>query len=169
MTTITIDSSNAKVLEGNYIGKLCTSCAKIDTPTHERVTVILDGVEYERTVYERIVWRNQGENTVIARFVWINGVFYVIDDSMATDDDEAEDEKPPVKLIWGEQWVGEDGDHCSVDLVLANDEEWQLDSEDLANHPGDWQTEDPYIDAEDALLSRNGLTRDNVVEIITPW
>lgn len=88
---------------------------------------------------------------------------------MAPEIEEAETEKQLVKLVWGEQWVGEDGDHCSVVLVMANDEDCQPDSEDLADHPGDWQTEDPYIDAEDALLSRNGLTRDNVVEIITPW
>ena len=78
MNTIAIDTRTAPILKGNHIGDPCVSCGKIDRPTHERVTVILDGVEYERTVWERVVWRNRKPGTVIARFVWIGGAFYVI-------------------------------------------------------------------------------------------
>lgn len=77
MKTINID--NAPILEGNHIGAVRKSCNKIDRPTNERVICVLDGKEYERTMYERKIWRNQGEHTVIAKFVWINGKFYKID------------------------------------------------------------------------------------------
>lgn len=93
MTAITINSATATILEGNYIGACTKSCAIIDAPTKERVVVVLDGVEYERTVYERFVWRNQGDNTLIARFVWINGTFYAIDEQAneaVADTDELE-------------------------------------------------------------------------------
>lgn len=78
MSAIIIDSKTATILKGNHIGDPRVSCKKIDSPTHERVTVILDGIEYERTVWERVVWRNRKPSTVVARFVWINGIFYAI-------------------------------------------------------------------------------------------
>lgn len=80
---ITINSSNAVTLIGNYIYAPRVSGAEIDYETDDRVVVNLDGKEYERTVYERVVWRNQAEYTVVARFVWIKGMFYVIDWAIA--------------------------------------------------------------------------------------
>ena len=72
-----------------------------------------------------------------------------------------------VRLVWNEQYHDEDGDHC--DVYIVDEDGINFDYEDLADHPGDWQTEDPYTDAEDALLTRNGFTRDDVAEIVTPW
>ena len=76
MTTIAINANNT--IDGNYIGAPKQSHKPIDHPTSERVTVELDGKTYERTIYERIIWRNMADNTVFARFVIVNGINYLV-------------------------------------------------------------------------------------------
>ena len=44
----------------------------------ESVPFELDGKTYERTIYERIIWRNMADNTVFARFVIVNGINYLV-------------------------------------------------------------------------------------------
>lgn len=48
-------------------------------PTNDRATVSIDGVEYDRAVYARIVWRNGGADDVLARFVIVNDVNYEVE------------------------------------------------------------------------------------------
>ena len=67
-----------KTIEGNFQGKPFTSCSKHDLPTGERITITIDGIEYERTIFERIKYRTQGEHTHIAFFVIVNGIQYEI-------------------------------------------------------------------------------------------
>jgi hypothetical protein len=76
MTTITINADNT--INGNYIDVPKQSCKLIDHPTKERITVELDGQTYERTVYERVIWRNMGKSAVSARFVIVNGISYLV-------------------------------------------------------------------------------------------
>lgn len=76
MQAVAIDADNT--ISGNYVNAPLRSCRPVDQPTSERITVTLDGVEYERTVYERVIWRNSGKRTVSARFVIINGTNYLI-------------------------------------------------------------------------------------------
>lgn len=60
-------------LAGNYQGATLTSCAKVDYPTKTRIAFKLDGQEYERAIFERVIWRNSKPNTVLAQFVIVNG------------------------------------------------------------------------------------------------
>jgi len=76
METIALDPS--KTISGNNIDAPRQSCKSVDIPTSERVTVELDGKTYERTVYERLRWRNNGNSTVRARFVIVNGTNYLV-------------------------------------------------------------------------------------------
>lgn len=79
-----------KTIEGNFQGKPFTSCSKHDLPTGERITITIDGIEYERTIFERIKYRTQGEHTHIAFFVIVNGIQYEVT--------EAEDIEPAFEL-----------------------------------------------------------------------
>lgn len=65
-----------KTLQGDYRNTQRRSCAYMDYPTGERVSVEIEGREYERTVHERAVWRNQGPNRVVVRFVKVQGINY---------------------------------------------------------------------------------------------
>lgn len=67
-----------KTIKGNFQDKPFTSCSKHDLPTGERITITIDGIEYERTLFERIKYRTQGENTHIAFFVIVNGIQYEV-------------------------------------------------------------------------------------------
>lgn len=75
-STIRLDAE--KTLGYNYINAPLRSCKPIDQPTKERITIELDGKTYERTIYERIIWRNNGRHTIVARFVIVNGVNYLV-------------------------------------------------------------------------------------------
>lgn len=79
MTAIAI--SDKYTISNNYLGAPRTSCKPFDYPTGERVTVVLDGTEYERTVHERAIWRAGKPNKLVARFVIVNGVNYRVDRS----------------------------------------------------------------------------------------
>lgn len=76
MTTIKLDSTNA--LNGNFIDAPHRSGKPVDRPSGERITVELDGKTYERTIYERIIWRNMGKCSVSTRFVIVNGTNYLV-------------------------------------------------------------------------------------------
>lgn len=65
-----------RTLENDYRNAPRRSCAYVDYPTDERVSVEIEGREYERTVHERAVWRNQGPNRMVARFVKVYGINY---------------------------------------------------------------------------------------------
>lgn len=67
-----------KTIEGNYTDKPRTSCALIDLSTGMRITVNIDGIEYDRAIFERIKWRTQGEHTHIAFFIIVNGIQYEV-------------------------------------------------------------------------------------------
>lgn len=67
-----------KTIKGNYIHAPRRSCRTIDCSTKQRITVTLNGTEYNRTIYERIIWRNGFRVETIARFVIVNGVNYEI-------------------------------------------------------------------------------------------
>ena len=83
---------------------------------------------------------------------------------------EPVEEEEKVKLVWNKSYTDRTGDHCCVYIVMADDEdEINFDFADLADYPGRWDTPDPYIDAENDLLARNGYTRDDVAEVVTPW
>lgn len=75
MSTYTI---TGKTINGNHINAPRRSCKPIDCPTEQRITVTIDGTEYDRAIYERIVWRNSGEREVISRFVIVNGTNYEV-------------------------------------------------------------------------------------------
>lgn len=68
-----------RIIPGNYRLAPQQSCKPIDLPTKERGTVTIDGVDYERTVHERIVWRNTRPSTVSARFVIVDGVNHEVE------------------------------------------------------------------------------------------
>lgn len=70
-----------------------------------------------------------------------------------------------MKLVWHWPEVLEDGDHCTLEL-LDNDG-FQIDTVDLRDYPGAWDTEDPYSMAESDLMARNGIRGD--VPVIAPW
>lgn len=74
--TIQLDAEDT--INGNFIDAPKQSGKSIDVPTDERITVELDGQTYERTVYERLRWRNSGKCTVRARFVIVNGTNYLV-------------------------------------------------------------------------------------------
>lgn len=67
-----------KTIEGNFQGVPRTSCAKIDYVTRERISIEVDGIAYDRAIYERAIYRAMAENTILARFVIVNGVQYEI-------------------------------------------------------------------------------------------
>lgn len=54
------------------------SCKQYDIPIRERVKVKIGGDSYERTVYERRVWRNMDGDTTVTRFVIVNGTYHEI-------------------------------------------------------------------------------------------
>lgn len=63
-----------KEITGDYFSAPHTSCALVDVlARHAAVTVKHEGTVYERALYQRVIYRNQAPNTVIARFVKING------------------------------------------------------------------------------------------------
>ena len=68
-----------KIIEGNCIGAPLQSCKSVDVPTKRRGIVEVDGIAYERTVYERIRWRNSAKNDVRASFVIVNGTNYAVE------------------------------------------------------------------------------------------
>ena len=68
-----------KTLKGSYISATHESGKVYDVPTGTRVTVEVDGVEHERTVMERRVWRNAKPSKLVARFVVINNVRYEVE------------------------------------------------------------------------------------------
>lgn len=70
--------ATGKTIEGNFQGTPHTSCAKIDFPTRERIAITIAGTEYERTVFERAIYRNMGDIETVARFVIVDGVQYEI-------------------------------------------------------------------------------------------
>lgn len=76
--TETVQLNAENTIDGTYTNARKQSTKPIDQPTGERVAVELDGKTYERTVYERIIWRNMGESTVDARFVIVNGINYLV-------------------------------------------------------------------------------------------
>lgn len=67
-----------KTIDGNFQGTPRTSCSKADYATDERITVTIDGIDYERTIFNRVIWRNQGEQTLVAQFVIVNGIQYEV-------------------------------------------------------------------------------------------
>lgn len=64
-----------KTIQGNRIGAPRQSGKDVDVPTDERGIVTIDGIDYERTVYERIRY---GSGKVRARFVIVNGINYEV-------------------------------------------------------------------------------------------
>ena len=70
--------TTGKTIKGNYIHSPRRSCRLIDLPTRQRITITIDGTEYDRAIYERIIWRNSARSETIARFVIVNGVNYEI-------------------------------------------------------------------------------------------
>lgn len=70
--------TTGKTIKGNYIHAPRRSCKPIDRPTRQRITVVVDGVEYDRAIYERIVWRKSAKTETIVRFVIVNGINYEI-------------------------------------------------------------------------------------------
>ncbi|RVU97074.1 hypothetical protein EII22_09065 [Coriobacteriales bacterium OH1046] len=71
--------ATGRIIPGNHKLAPQCSCKPIDLPTKERGTVTIDGVDYERTVHERIIWRNARPGTVAARFVIVDGVNYEVE------------------------------------------------------------------------------------------
>ena len=65
-----------KTIQGNRIGAPRQSGKDVDVPTDERGIVTIDGIDYERTVYERIRY---GSGKVRARFVIVNGTNYEVE------------------------------------------------------------------------------------------
>lgn len=76
-----------KTIDGNFQGVARQSCKPIDSATAERIEITIDGETYERTVFERIIWRAMKPNTLVARFVIVNGTQYEV-----TEVDEPVDE-----------------------------------------------------------------------------
>ena len=111
-------TTTGKTIEGSYIGAPLRSCGKVDRPTEQRITVTIDGTEYDRAIYKRIVWRNGGESTVLAQFVIVNGTNYEV--AEAEPEDELEDE-PKARVYQRyelEAFLGEPDDF-DVDAIEA--------------------------------------------------
>lgn len=70
--------TTGKTIKGNYIHAPRRSCKPIDRPTRQRIIITIDGIEYDRAICERIVWRNSARSEIIARFVIVNGINYEI-------------------------------------------------------------------------------------------
>lgn len=66
------------IIEGSYIGAPKRSNGFEDFPTGGLVVVCIDGGQYQRTVYERVVWRNMRPCESVAEFVTVNGINYEI-------------------------------------------------------------------------------------------
>lgn len=65
-------------VSGNYVNAPRQGGKPVDEPTGERVTAELDGMTYERAVYQRVVCRNAGDGRVVARYVTIGGTNYLV-------------------------------------------------------------------------------------------
>lgn len=78
-----------EILEGNYIDRPRTSGSYYDHPTKERIDFELFGKSYNRAVQRRIIWRNMRDDKLVAEFVTVDGVNYIV-----TDDSEPEDATP---------------------------------------------------------------------------
>lgn len=70
--------TTGKTINGNYINAPRRSCKSIDRPTRQRINITINGIEYDRAIYERIIWRNSARSEIIARFVIVNGANYEI-------------------------------------------------------------------------------------------
>lgn len=81
----TTKNITGNVIDGNYIDAPRRSCKPVDYPTKERIEVTIDGKTYERTVYQRAIWRNMGESTIVAEFVIVNDTNYEVAEPTATD------------------------------------------------------------------------------------
>lgn len=147
MTTIT---TTGKTIEGNYIGASLRSCGKVDQPTKQRITVTIDGTEYDRAIYERIVWRNSTNSDVIARFVIVNGINYEVVEADVWHSvgnlGEMQDGCGN-SLVYGEFGGGTYGLHTSIDgrkvcLRTRSREDATLTLYNIANgwRPTNWKT-----------------------------
>ena len=105
-----------KTISGNYLHAPRRSGKPVDCATRTRITVTIDGIEYDRAIYERAIWRNHGTGVddVIARFVIVNGVNYEVA--------EVEDEDEPEARVYQryelEAFLGEPDDF-DVDAIEA--------------------------------------------------
>lgn len=70
-----------KTINGNYLHAPMRSGKIIDYPSKQRVAVIVNGEQYDRAIFNRAIWRNNHDYTIVARFVIINGVNYEVADS----------------------------------------------------------------------------------------
>lgn len=78
-----------EILEGNYFEHPRTSGAYYDFPTKERIDFELYGKRHNRAVQRRVIWRNMQEDKLVAEFVTVNGLKYIV-----ADDSEPEDHTP---------------------------------------------------------------------------
>lgn len=70
-----------KTLKNDYRFTPLQSCKPLDCVTKERSVFMLNGTEYERTIHERVIWRNGPRGcTHLAYFVIINGTFYEVEE-----------------------------------------------------------------------------------------
>lgn len=122
-------TTTGKTISGNYVGASLRSCGKVDLPTKQRITVTIDGTEYDRAIYERIVWRNGCDSDVIARFVIVNGTNYEV-----AEVDDWDSPKPCVYQRYElEGFLGEPDDF-DVDAIEAEvRDRWGLISTDEMN------------------------------------
>lgn len=71
--------TTGKIINGNYIGAPKQSGKPIDGPIGKRVSVVVDGKTYVRTMYTRTIWHDMmTKRKDIARFVIINGINYEV-------------------------------------------------------------------------------------------
>lgn len=75
MTTII---ATGKTISGNYIGAPMRSGKFIDYPSKQRAAVIVNGEQYDRAIFNRAIWRNNHDYTIVARFVIVNGIKYEV-------------------------------------------------------------------------------------------
>lgn len=84
-----------EILEGNYFDRPRKSGSYYDFTTKERIDFELYGKSLNRAVQRRVIWRNMQEDKLVAEFVTVNGLNYIVAD------EDSEPEAPAAIFTWG--------------------------------------------------------------------
>lgn len=74
-------TTTGKTLNNDYRGTALQSCKPTDYVTKDRVFVDYGGKVYERAIHERAIYRAMKPNTILSRYVIIDGQFLVVEET----------------------------------------------------------------------------------------
>lgn len=134
---MTTKNITGNVIDGNYIDAPCRSCKPVDYPTKERIEVTIDGKTYERTVYQRVIWRAMGENTLVAEFVIVNGTNYEV----AEVEDSPLDGREAIEVLDEDDSTGET--LYAVRILTGDVISVIVDADGTEHFNDDWQGKQP--------------------------